>query len=44
MIVYFFSITISVTIASTGFFITMLMIVAIYEKEVSEDEKAEHIP
>ncbi len=35
IIVYFFSITISVTIASTGFFITMLMIVAIYGKEVS---------
>ncbi len=44
MIVYFFSITISVTIASTGLFITMLMIVAIYGKEVSKDEKAEYNP
>ncbi|MDE5738016.1 MAG: accessory gene regulator B family protein [Oscillospiraceae bacterium] len=39
IMIYFFSINISVTISSTAFFITMLMIVEIYRKEEKKNEK-----
>lgn len=39
LIAYFFSNTISATIAGTGFFIALLMVAAIYWKEEHADEK-----